>query len=134
MNKWLKIAKNLRMIAKELEKGTDEEDEKIAKYRPLLRKVKGKADFGKLYYLVENFKSRKKDPILARAIDEAPSKEIDPEEFFKEIRRLFNTKANLPAVKFLKKILDYGLANGHVQLLRDLKNKRMKMTFGRGKE
>jgi len=133
MSKWQKIANELKMIAKEME-DESEEDQELQKYRPLLRKVKGKEDFGKLYYLVENFKSRKKDPILSRAIDEAPTKEVDPEEFYKKIRVLFKTKKNLPAVKFLRKILDYGVSNGHMQLLRDLKNKRMKMVFGRGKE
>ena len=130
MTEFKKLAQQLRHIAKEL----DEDSNELKKYRGLLRKVKDKESFGKLEFLIDNYKLRKKDPILAKELDEVSGKSIDPEEFFKKLRFLFNTKANLPAVKFLKKILDYGLSEGHQQLLRSLKNKRMKMLFGRGGE
>lgn len=130
MSELLSLASNLRKIAKELEKG-EEESPEMNTYKALLRKVKGKESFGKLEYLLNNFKIRKKEMILARAIDDAPEKAIDGDAFYKKMRRLFKTKPNLPAVRFLKKIMDYGVANGAIQLARALKTKRMKMLFGR---
>ena len=130
MSKLLALADNLRKIAMELEK-EDDDSKEFNEYRAMLRKVKDKESIGKLEYLLNNYKLRKKPMILARAVDDAPEKTIDVDAFYKKMRRLFKTKPNLPAVGFLKAVLDYGLSNGHMQLVRLLKNKRLKMTFGR---
>jgi hypothetical protein len=145
MSKYNIIARKIHAIADSLDpqepipvqvqEGDDEgggELQKILrKYYSNLNKVKNRPELGKLKFLMDNYRVRKNDVILAKIIDDAPGKPIDIREFFTTLRWLMKTRPHMPAVRFLKKLFDYSLEYGMMKLIAILKNRRIRMVFGR---
>ena len=130
MNDFEKMAQRLRFIAQDIEASKDGRDDKIQKlfrkYKFLLNKVKDRDGMAKLEMMLENPRLKKKDIYWARKFDMSKSKsKLDVDRFLEKFKKVY--RRNLPVSSFTKKILDYGLENGHQALNNMLKRKRVKM-------
>ena len=125
------VADRLRVIAKELE--DEAEAPEIADYRKLLQKMKGKDGIKKLKIFIDNPRMRKPIRYWLDRIDKGEGAgDIDFNEMIKKIKQMI--KMDMPAVRFLKMLLDYGVNQGHVGLNRILEKGRAKVTLMRDAE
>ena len=75
---------------------------------------------------MDNARLKKQDLYWARKFDQSKAKgKIDVDGFLKKLKTVY--RRNLPVSNFAKKLLDYGLENGHVSLNNVLNRKRVKM-------
>ena len=125
MSKFLVMAKTLRMMAAEIEEG---ESPEFQKYKTLLGKLKGKESLNRLNILLANPRIRKTDKYWATMMDKGEGAVAsDPMEQVKAIRVVLTRE--LPVAAFLKKILDFGLENGHIAMDRLLAKNKVRITL-----
>jgi hypothetical protein len=119
-------AEELYKLAAEVEE--EEEAPEIKEYRTMLNKIKGKDSFKKLKIFIDNQRLRKPIRWWLTSIDDGEGAgEIEFLDFMKKIKIMIDR--DLPAAKFLKLILDYGIANGYIALDRMLGKGRAKITL-----
>jgi len=127
MNEFLKLANSLRILAEEIETEETESDE-IRDYVKLLTKMKGKEGLNKIKVFIDNQRIRKPIVWWLDTIDDAKSGgEMDFSDMVKNVKLII--KRDLPAAKFLRLILDYGVTNGFTALNRLLSKGRAKVTL-----
>ena len=129
----LKLARELRVAADELEGKLAEEDnvpeEKVEtlvrEYRKKLNRLSGAEELGKLLVLLDKELYRKNSLVLINKIDKAPAKQIDVDDFVKRLKPLLKSKAKsqMSSIMLLKKILNYAVANGKAKTILLLKTK-----------
>lgn len=122
-----KAAEELRIIAKELENEAEETTE-MKDYRRLLNKMKGKAGLNKFKIFIDMPRLRKPIRFWLDKLDKGEGAgAMDFNEMIQKMKKMI--KMDLPAARFLKLLLDYGIAQGHVALNRILEKGRAKITL-----
>lgn len=113
---------------KKAEEVEEEDTPEIADYRKLLNKLKGKEGIKKLKVFLDNPRLRKPIRFWLTKLDEGEGAgPIDFNEMIKQMKLII--KRDLPAARWLKMVLDYGISNGHVALDRILSKDKAKMTL-----
>ena len=120
------MADRLRIMAKTINPKKDDKTERLfRKYKFLLNKLKDKGSIGKLDLIMDNPRLNKNDLYWARKFDKSKSKNnLDIDNFLQDFKKIY--RRNLPAAGFMKKVLDYGIENGHLSLNNMLNRKRVK--------
>jgi hypothetical protein len=130
------MAAYLKKIAVKLD--TEAETEEMpdspeqAKWRRLLMRLQGKDVLGKLQVMIAKPRQMKSDLYLARLMDkmeDAGDGPMNVQQLMKAIKLIFIRK--LAVAPFLKKVLDYGVDNGYMALLRVLSKNRAKFTLAK---
>ena len=139
MNEFEIMADRLRFIAKSIENnvvlakaqnGKDGKDDKLQKlfrnYKLLLNKLRDRDTMAKLETVMDNPRLKKQDLYWAKKFDKSNATgKLDIDDFLKNLKSIYRRK--LPVANFMKKLLDYGLENGHLALSNMLKRKRVRM-------
>jgi hypothetical protein len=130
------VAGYLKKIAAELDTETETEEvpdsPEIAQYRKLLNRLKGKGVLGKFQVLLQKPRQMKSDLYWARLLDkmeDAGEGPLDITKLIKQIKMVLLRK--YAVAPMLKKILDYGVDNGYIALVRVLSKNRAKFTLAK---
>ena len=124
--KYKEAAKKLKMVAQEVEEEADVPE--ITEYKKLLTMLKGKEGLKKIKIFLDNQRVRKPIVWWLTKLDKGEGAgAVDFQDMIKKIKIML--KRDLPAARFLKMILDYGISNGHIALNRLLEKGRAKMTL-----
>jgi len=131
-----KIASELRKFAQDIEseaiaEGVEEEEvPELKDYRQLLTKMKTKESLNKLKLFFDSPRMRKPIRWWLTSLDKGEGAgAIDFNDMIRKLNIML--KRDYPATRFLKLVLDYGLANGPIALNRILEKGRAKVTLMR---
>lgn len=125
------ILKEVRWIGK-VSKDDDSFSKEFYRYKILLNKMRNKKSIGKLTILFDNPRIKRPDIYWARIMDKSEPRSIELKDLFKNIRIILKRK--YPVSELLRKILDYGLLNGHFALNRVISKGRIRFDILKEKE